>query len=88
MNDFWDIRLSNNAEKFLKKLKFKDDINRLLNGLNELKNGPFVRHYKKLEGTENKYRIRVGDYRMTYETDENLKIIFVLDIGLRKNIYD
>ena len=88
MNNLWEIRLSSNAERFLKKLKFRDVLERLMKNLNELRYGPFLRHYKKLEGTENKYRIRIGEYRITYETDENLKIIFVLDIGLRKNIYD
>ena len=88
MGDFWEIRLSNNAERFLKKLKFRDVIERLMRNLNELKYGPFLRYYKKLEGTENIYRIRIGEYRITYEADERSKIIFVLDIGRRKNIYD
>lgn len=88
MNDFWEIRLSNNAEKFLKKLKFKNDIERIMDGVSELKYGPFVHRYKKLEGSENRYRIRVGDFRITYETYENQRIIVVLDIGHRKNIYD
>jgi mRNA interferase RelE/StbE len=33
------------------------------------------------------YRLRVGDYRVLYDKDDGLRIIDVIDIGHRKNIY-
>ncbi|MBI5228185.1 type II toxin-antitoxin system RelE/ParE family toxin [Candidatus Micrarchaeota archaeon] len=84
----WEIRLSNNAEKFLKKLKLRTDLEKLLKALAQLKEGPFVRKYKKLEGTYHRYRMRMGNYRVTYETFENEKVIVILEIGHRENIYD
>lgn len=42
---------------------------------------------KKLKGRKG-YRIRVGDYRIIYEIEDNILRIIVIDIGHRKNIYD
>lgn len=41
---------------------------------------------KKLTG-RNACRIRVNDYRIIYEIDEKSKIVTVLSIGHRRNVY-
>jgi mRNA interferase RelE/StbE len=40
----------------------------------------------KLTGREG-WRIRVGDYRIIYEIDDKKKIVTVLHVGLRKDVY-
>lgn len=42
--------------------------------------------YKKLKG-EDAYRIRVGDYRIIYEIDNDKIIVIVVSVGHRKEIY-
>ncbi len=42
---------------------------------------------KKLRGSENIFRIRVGDYRLVYSVEKNLKRIAVLKIEHRKRAY-
>lgn len=42
--------------------------------------------YKKLKGEE-AYRIRVGDYRVIYEIEDDKIIVTVVSIGHRKDIY-
>lgn len=42
---------------------------------------------KKLEGEEHLYRIRVGDYRIVYQIQDNKLIVLVVKIGERKEIY-
>ena len=42
--------------------------------------------YKKLKG-EDAYRIRVGDYRVIYEIDDDKIIVTVVSVGHRKDIY-
>ncbi|WP_293445030.1 type II toxin-antitoxin system RelE/ParE family toxin [Persephonella sp.] len=34
------------------------------------------------------YRLRVGDYRILFDVDWQNKIIYILKIGHRKDIYD
>jgi len=34
------------------------------------------------------WRIRVGDYRVIYEIDDERRIVTVMDVGNRRDIYD
>jgi mRNA interferase RelE/StbE len=52
----------------------------------ELADNPRPFGYKKLKGEE-AYRIRVGDYRIIYEIDDNIILITVVSVGHRKNVY-
>lgn len=42
---------------------------------------------KKLEGQDNIYRIRVGDYRIIYQVQDKALIVLVIKIGDRKEVY-
>jgi len=42
---------------------------------------------KKLAGYENRYRLRVGDYRVIYEIVDGQLIILVVGVGHRREIY-
>jgi mRNA interferase RelE/StbE len=42
---------------------------------------------KKLKGFENRWRIRVGDYRIIYEIIDNRLIVLVVQIAHRKDAY-
>jgi mRNA interferase RelE/StbE len=42
---------------------------------------------KKLAGYEDRYRLRVGDYRVFYEVRDGQLVILVVGIGHRREIY-
>ena len=42
---------------------------------------------KKLAGYEDRYRLRVGDYRVIYAVVDQQLIILVLGVGHRREIY-
>ena len=42
---------------------------------------------RKIEGSDNIYRVRIGIYRIFYSIDKNRKIIKVLDIETRQKAY-
>mgnify|MGYP001561624889 CR=1 FL=1 len=73
-------------EKALSELyKFEGQISsRIYKKVNELKYGFQSKDIKKIKG-ENKFRLRVGDYRIIFSREINLIIIW--KIGHRKNIY-
>lgn len=48
---------------------------------------PFPQGYRQLVGSEARYRIRVGDYRIIYSVENNILTIFIIKIGHRKDIY-
>jgi mRNA interferase RelE/StbE len=41
----------------------------------------------KLRNVENEWRIRVGDYRIIYEIDEDEQLVIVLRIAHRREAY-
>ncbi len=55
--------------------------------INTLKENPRPQGVKKLVGSENLYRIRIGDYRVVYSIFEKVLIIEIIRIGDRKDVY-
>ncbi len=52
-----------------------------------LKDNPYpFPHSKKLE-SENKFRLRIGDYRVVYDVNEKDKVITIYRIRHRKEVY-
>ena len=41
----------------------------------------------KLKGSENEYRIRIGDYPVRYEIEDDNLIVLVLDCRHRREVY-
>lgn len=60
---------------------------RLKPKITELANQPRPHGYLKLQGFENRYRIRVGDYRVIYEIYDDILQVLIVKVGPRKDIY-
>ncbi len=43
---------------------------------------------RKLQGFENLWRIRIGDYRVIYSVDDNLRIVDVIAVRHRRQAYE
>lgn len=43
---------------------------------------------RKMKGGGNRWRIRVGDYRVIYRVDDTAKVVTVTKIGHRSDVYD
>jgi mRNA interferase RelE/StbE len=80
----YEIVFTKNAENQLKKLD-KPIQERIVSVLERIRIRPedFV---EKLVG-ESGFKLRVGDYRIILDLDNNKLIILVLKIGHRRNIY-
>ncbi|MGB9204665.1 MAG: type II toxin-antitoxin system RelE/ParE family toxin [Terriglobales bacterium] len=55
--------------------------------INELAQHPFAPGLKKLQGGQDLYRIRVGDYRVIYRVEGKRVAIVVIKIGHRRDVY-
>lgn len=80
------IELKKSAQKNLTQLP-KDVQHRIGEAINALANEPRPDGCKKLQGYEDTYRIRIGDYRVIYEVHDGLLLIYVLRIADRKDVY-
>ena len=82
----YKIEIKKSAAKEISKLP-KEAVKRIVEKIQTLSDEPRPNGCKKLSGDE-KYRIRVGVYRILYSiTDEKL-VIFIVKVGHRKEIYD
>lgn len=57
---------------------------RIATHIDELASHPFPSGAKKLEGSRDHYRIRVGDYRVIYRVDGKRVTVLILKVGHRK----
>ena len=60
---------------------------RLLLRIGKLKDEPRPSGTKKLTGEEKAYRIRVGDYRILYDVDDQTRTVVINKIGHRRDVY-
>ena len=42
---------------------------------------------EKLKGQDNRYRLRLGDYRIIYEVRDQVLLVLVIRIGHRREVY-
>lgn len=82
----YEIHFSNQSRKLIKELDEKRRI-QIKKAIDLLREDPFGLPYKKLNGLEADYRIRVGEFRISYSIDKNQLIIRIIKIGNRENFY-
>lgn len=61
---------------------------RLDDSIDGLKDEPRPVGCEKLSGCDNRYRVRVGDYRVIYEIDDAELRVLVVIVGHRREVYD
>lgn len=81
----YELKFDKKAIDFLNKLEKKDK-KRIWNKPQGCKIDPFryLKHLKNIEG----YKLRVGEYRLILDVEKTIKILNVVKIGRRRNIYN
>jgi mRNA interferase RelE/StbE len=82
----YDILIEQAAERDLKKLP-ADIFKRIIPKIKDLAKNPRPQRSRKIAGSKNDWRIRVGDYRIIYEVDTRANAIRVMRIRHRKEVY-
>ena len=55
--------------------------------IDQLAQNPRPVGVEKLQGQENRYRVRVGEYRVLYEIEDRVLLVLVIRIGHRRDVY-
>lgn len=76
------------ARRFLTRLRDASLYKRVHRAIDNLQEEPRPAGCKKLAGSSNRYRIRVGDYRIIYEIEDSAVRVLVLAIENRRDIYN
>jgi len=81
----YKIEIKRSASKELNSLPNKE-IKKIINSINQLIENPRPINSKKLSASE-RYRLRVGDYRILYEIEDLILIFYIIKIAHRKDVY-
>ena len=80
------VEISPAADRDLEKLKSRirmQDFERLRNAVRSLAEEPRPQRVRKIRGTENAYRIRVGNYRVVYDVYDSDNLVLILQVARR-----
>ncbi|MDX6443463.1 MAG: mRNA interferase RelE/StbE [Blastocatellia bacterium] len=80
------VFLERAAERDLKKLSAKLH-NRVIDAIQALARNPRPLGCRKLSGTDNDWRIRVGDYRVVYEVTDAVRVVRINRVRHRREVY-
>ena len=80
------VIVTKQPEKALRKLP-KNVVVRLAQAIDGLSENPRPHHCKKLVGYENLFRVRVGDWRISYAIEDDRLIVLVLEVAARGSAY-
>lgn len=86
MKTDYKIGIKKSAQKELKSLPNKE-LKKVIEKISSLAINPRPAGCKKLSGDE-KYRIRVGNYRVLYSIEDDILTIFIVKVGHRKDVYE
>lgn len=86
MRAVYQVLLERSAERDLRRLSAEVH-DRVIEAIRELSNDPRPPGCRKLAGTKDDWRIRVGDYRIVYEIADAVRIVRVHRVRHRRDVY-
>jgi mRNA interferase RelE/StbE len=82
----YEVHLERAAETDLKRLP-ATPFHRIIPHIRALAENPRPSSCRKLTGSKNDWRIRIGDYRVLYEIDEKAKAVRIMRVRHRREVY-
>lgn len=82
----WRIKTDRQVEKILRRLP-KPLLARIREAIVTLADDPRPHGCRKLVGFDKLYRIRVGDWRIVYAIEDELRLILVVEVSPRGDAY-
>jgi mRNA interferase RelE/StbE len=82
----YNIEWRPSTKKDLKKIS-KAEVPKIIKAVENLSDQPRPPGSTKLSGSDLTYRIRVGDYRVIYEIQDEIILVEVVKVGHRKDVY-
>ena len=81
----YEVRFRKSVSKDLDPIP-KKDVQRIITAIASLADDPRPPQSRKLSGSE-KYRLRCGVYRVLYEIQDDVLVVYVVKVGHRKDVY-
>jgi mRNA interferase RelE/StbE len=81
------VLIKPSAAKELEAVDAKKDRQRIVAGIRSRAEDPRSPGCEKLVGADDRYRIRVGRYRVIYSVGDGELVVVVVRVGHRKDVY-
>jgi mRNA interferase RelE/StbE len=81
------VLIKASAAKEIEAVDPKKDRQRIVAAIRSLADDPRPPGCEKLAGEDDRYRIRVGRYRIIYSIEGKELLVFVVQVGHRKDVY-
>jgi len=82
----WQVLIDKQPERIFRRLP-RPLLQRIREKIWELSRDPSPRGCMKLRGYDNLYRVRVGDWRISYAIEDDRLIVLVLEVAPRGSAY-
>ena len=82
----YEVLLERRAESDIRKLT-EQVFHRIIPHIKALAEDPKPPGCRKIAGSKNDWRIRIGEYRVIYEIDEHAEAVKVMRISHRREVY-
>lgn len=82
----YEVYLERSAENDLKRLP-TSIFHRIIPQIKTLAANPRPSGCRKITGSKDDWRIRIGDYRIIYEIDEKAKAVRIMRVRHRREVY-
>jgi mRNA interferase RelE/StbE len=82
----YTVIIENHAQKDFLKLQTPHD-SQVKKAIDGFAGEPRPHGVKKLSGTTNGYRVRIGNYRILYTIDDRKKVVTIYRIRHRREVY-
>ena len=86
-SDLYSLTIKSSAAKELQTVSDKTTLTRLVEKIKSLANQPRPSGAEKLAGRSNLYRVRQGSYRVIYSVDDQSRVVDVVKVGHRRDVY-
>jgi mRNA interferase RelE/StbE len=83
----YSVLIAASAIKELEAVDRKGDRQRIVRAIQALAQDPHAPGCEKLAGSEGRYRVRVGNYRVVYAVQHARRVVDIVKIGHRREVY-
>ena len=83
----YSLQIKPSAVRELESLPTKRDRERVIARIRALAKDPRPTGCEKLSGLEDRYRVRQGSYRIVYSISDPERLVTVVKVGHRKDVY-
>jgi mRNA interferase RelE/StbE len=82
----YELRFAKSFDRDFRSLP-RHETPKILERVLKLEDDPRPAQSRKLKGTKNEYRLRVGDYRVFYTIDDKGRVVTVFHVAHRREAY-